>query len=364
MTPPRRDPLDDARRRLDEAAGTLGDIRRLIGAPESEPVQSSAVSESVRREALDAARDNLKLMAADLEASRAKSQTLLEDVGRLRAELALRPTKEDFEKARVAGGSEAARRADELSRQVSALQERSTLLGAERVRLETMCRKAESNAENSEIARRSLEEILRRDLRAAHAALDRAASESGTRDAKAVSDIEDMRKRLDNALTRLNSEDRENRVLKQSSAENASYKTDYESAQAVITSLRRELAKQREEALGRENALEQHGHELERRLSESLSPQGSALFAEIGQLRKELAARPTVQDLHEARTTEQAMRRELGLLKQMMIDSSALKKDVEASQGLIASLRAELALRPLTEELKTAQDAQDRIRSC
>ncbi len=207
MTPPRRDPLEEARRRLNEAAGALDGMRRLTGAPAAPEAPAGSASEGVRREALAAAREDLRRMAADLEAARARAATLLEEMGRLRGELAARPTARELEEARAASESDAVRRAAELAAQVVGLKERLALLSAEHVRLETLRRKAEASGADSEASRRSLEETLRRDLRATHASLDRAAAESGTREAKAVTEIEEMRKRLDQALNRLHRED-------------------------------------------------------------------------------------------------------------------------------------------------------------
>lgn len=267
MIPPRRGSLDDARRILDEAAGALESIRDItenvdaaFGAPRR-MAASTAASENVKREALDSARGELKRMAADLEASRSHAVALTEEIRRLREELAARPTEESLEEARAAGDSLATHRAAELRQQVVVLQERVSLLSAEHVRLEMLRRKAEAFGANSEAARVSLEETLRRDLRAAHAALDRAASESGTRDAKAVSEIEMMRKRLDQALGRLH---RDDLARKEADAGAYAIKKDFEEAQAVIASLRRDLAEERTAALARERALEQKLHEQKR----------------------------------------------------------------------------------------------------
>lgn len=273
MTPPRRDPLDDARRRLDEAAGALDDIRRLTGAvpmPGAPAVSASeAASQRVKSEALESARGDLRRMAADLEAAQGRGSVLLEEIRRLRAELAARPTAQELMEAHAAGESDAGRRAVELGKQVVVLQERVSLLSAEHIRLETLRRKAESFGADTVASRRALEETLRRDLLSAHAALDRAAAESGVRDAKAVTEIGEMRKRLDQALNRLH---REDLARKQASAEDTTFKIDFEAAEAVIASLRRELSDQRADALGRERALELRVHELEQGLSEMLSP--------------------------------------------------------------------------------------------
>lgn len=298
MTPPRRDSLDSARRRLDEAAGALDDLRRLTGVAPAPDAPGASASERVRSEALASARDELRRAAGELEAARARGVELLSEVGRLREELAARPTVRDLEEARLSSDSEAARRAAELAGQVSGLKERVSLLSAEHVRLETLRRKAETSGADAVAARKTLEETLRRDLLAAHGALDRAAAESGIRDAKAVTEIGEMRKRLDLALNRLH---REDLARKQASAEEpqlkddleaahavivalrrelselragvgAAFKGEFEAAQAVITSLRAELSEHRAASLNRERALEVRVHELERGLSEAQSP--------------------------------------------------------------------------------------------
>jgi signal transduction histidine kinase len=297
VTPPRRDSLDAARRRLDEAAGALDGMRLLTGAAPASDAPGASTSERVRSEALAAVRDELRRVAGELEAARARGAELLAEVGRLREELAARPTLLDLEEARLSSDSDAARRASELAGQVVGLKERVSLLSAEHVRLETLRRKAETSAADAVASRKTLEETLRRDLLAAHAALDRAAAESGIRDAKAVTEIGEMRKRLDQALNRLH---REDLARKQASAEEpqlkddleaaqaviaalrrdlselragagASFKGEFEAAQAVISSLRAEASEHRAAALGRERALELRVHELERGLSEAQS---------------------------------------------------------------------------------------------
>ncbi|MBI4060245.1 MAG: hypothetical protein HY403_02325 [Elusimicrobia bacterium] len=201
MTAPRRDLLAQARRALDEAAGALVGMRRLAGA--AEPSEAPAASWSAGRSAVAAAREEARRLAAELENARAQGGALLSEIARLRAELEARPTAERLLEARAAGESDAARRAAESAREVVALRERVALLSAERVRLETLRSRAESFGAESESSRRLLEETLRRDLRAAHAALDRAAAEAGTRDARAIGEIQEMRARLDQALGRL-----------------------------------------------------------------------------------------------------------------------------------------------------------------
>jgi len=408
LIPPRRDSLDDARRRLDEAAGAIDDMRRLTGTGESAGAPAVSASERVRSDALAAARDALRRTATDLEAARAQGALLLVEVGRLREELAARPTASALAEALVEGESDAARRAAELGKQVAVLQERVTLLSAEHVRLETLRRKAESFGANSEAARRSLEETLRRDLLAAHASLDRAAAESGIRDAKAITEITEMRKRLDAALSRLQHDERENLVLKQANAEKSVSNLDFEAAQAVIAALRRELSEQRADALGRENALGLRVHELERRLTEALTPQGTALLEEVGRLREELASRPTGGAHKEALAAVETMRRDLlaahaaraaldreaaesgareaneaveiaelrkrldsvlarlhleeSALKQASAAGSALRDELEGAQGVIASLRQESAQRraeALVRERALAQAAAE-----
>jgi len=269
LTPPRRDPLEEARRRLDAAAGALDDLRRFSGAGETPAAPLVPASEGVRREALAFAREELRRLSAELEASRAQGAALLEELGRLRSELAERPTARDLEEARAEGAADSGRRAAELARQVVGLKERVSLLSAEHVRLETLRRKAEAAGSDAEASRRSMEQALRRDLLAAHAELDRAAAESGTREAKAVSEVDALRKRLDQALGRIHRDELERRQALEAVP---SLRADFEAASAVIASLRRELSEQRAAALARERALELSAHELERKLHEALSP--------------------------------------------------------------------------------------------
>lgn len=379
MTPPRRDPLEAARRSLDEAAGALDGLRRLTGAGEAPGAPLVPTVENVRRKALEEARDDLRRMSEELEAVSSQGSELQEEVGRLREELAARPTVREVEDARAAGHSDSVRRAAELALQVVGLKERVTLLSAEHVRLESLRRRAEAAVADSETSRRLMEDTLRRDLLAANAALDRAAADSGVRDAKALSDIEALRKRLDQALDRLQRDVREGMIRKQKSEEDVSAKGDLEAAQAVIASLRREMAQQRADAAGRESALERRTHELEQRLSQALSPRDAALFEELERLRVEMAARPTAPELAEARAEVAKLRMDLRIARvtsdrttaesgaraaktaaeieelrkrleregaarrQASADASSLKNEITAVQGVIASLRLELS---------------------
>jgi signal transduction histidine kinase len=293
LTPPRRDSLEEARRKLDEAAGALDEMRRFTGGPVDAGAPIVSASEGVKREALAAARDDLRRLSADLETERARGAALIAEVGRLREELAARPTAVELTNARAASESEANRRAAELAHQIIGLKERVALLSAEHVRLEALRRKAEAFGADSEASRRSLGEALRRDLRAAHAALDRAAADAGTRDAKAVTEIEEMRKRLDHALNRLQLEEREKVARKQTHVEIPSVRDDLEASLAVIAALRRELSEQRADALRRENALELRAHGLERRLisadASSFKGDFDAAQIVIASLRRELS---------------------------------------------------------------------------
>lgn len=325
MSPSRRDPLEDARRRLDEAAGALDGMRRIVGEG-GEPVDPVAsVSESVRREALAAARDDLRRIAGDLEAERARTTALHTELGRLRAELADRPTELRLEEARTAAALDANSRAEELARQVVVLQERVSLLNAEHVRLETLRRKAENFGANADASRKSLEDTLRRDLRAAHGALDRAAAEAGAREAKAVSEVEDMRKRLDTALHRIH---REETARKQELAEAPALRADYEAAQAVIAALRKELSETRAEVMSREAA-------------EGLRGDFDAAEAVIASLRKELSVVRAA-----AVTRERELEKRVTELQSPVIPPAGLEEDGGAALPEIEYPSIEYALEP------------------
>ena len=89
---------------------------------------------------------------------------------------------------------------------------RLSMQQAEFVRLNSLRRKAEEAVSQSELTRRDVEEALRRDLRSGHSALDRAAAEAGSREARAQSDILGLTRRLEAALTRAEQLSREQQL--------------------------------------------------------------------------------------------------------------------------------------------------------
>lgn len=260
-----------ARHGLDEAAAFLESFRREAGvesAPETAAARGAA--ETSLRAALEAARARLEELARDLEAERERARPLREEAERLRRELAARPEPGAAETARAEAEERARRVRAELEARCASLEERLTLAGAERVRVESLRRKAEQGAAEAEGARRSIEDALRRELRTAHAALDRAAAEAGAREAKAKGEIDPLRARLESALLRLEQLERERRAeTAQAKAAVAAAALEARQseeavgrAQAVTASLRRDLEAARTQAADKEQLLRERIREL------------------------------------------------------------------------------------------------------
>lgn len=197
-----------ARQRLDEAAGFLDAYRLEAGVEPVPPVTEVArgAAESSLRAALDAARERIEKLSAQVAAAAAVAVELeaaRAEAARLARELSARPQPGATEAARAAAEESARKARQGLEARCASLEERLTLMGAERVRVEALRRKAEQAAAEAEAGRRAMEDALRRELRVAHAAIDRAAAETGTREAAAAA----LRRELE--TLRLFSEERE-----------------------------------------------------------------------------------------------------------------------------------------------------------
>lgn len=236
-----RRPVDDARRRLESASSALSEFRRLSGAPDPNEAGDAAAATGLRA-ALEQARAALEERSRDLELSRARVADLERALDAARAAAPVPDSPTALDRARRA--EEEARHAREsAAEELGGLKGRLSLQQAELVRLEALRRKAEEASHQAEQSRRSVEETLRRELRSAHAALDRSASEAGGREARAQSDAQSLQRRLDAALARLEQVQREQRVDRENRrAERERLAAALQRAAAVNASLRRELA--------------------------------------------------------------------------------------------------------------------------
>jgi len=256
VSEPRR-PVDDARRSLDAAARSLAALRRLGAAPEEAGARASAESaESAAglRAALEQSRRALSERARELEEVKAR----VRELERERTELIARAAP-----ASEPGAEERARRAEAETRRVreaaasesAGLAGRVSLLQAEMVRLESLRRKAEEAAQNSERSRRGVEETLRRELREAHAALDRGAVDLGAREARAAAALQASQRRLEAALGRIQHLERQRRVeTEKVRGERERLATALQRAAAAQAALRRDLLEARGEAPAPESA--------------------------------------------------------------------------------------------------------------
>lgn len=253
--------FEDARRSLEGASQALDAMRRESGA-EASPEGEQAAAAGLRA-ALDAARRALEEKSRALESA----QVRVRELERERDELSrrageARPDPAAEERARRAE-AEALKAKQAAAAEAAALGGRLTLQGAEMVRLDSLRRKAEEAVAQAELTRRQVEESLRREIRSAHAALDRAATEAGAREARVQGDLQGLQRRLDAALTRTDQLSREQRVERERwRVERERLAATLQRASAVHASLRKEIAELRG---GADATVE----ELSRRLSSS-----------------------------------------------------------------------------------------------
>ncbi len=236
--------FDDARGRFEDAAQALNALRREAGEPET-PEGEQAAAAGLRA-ALEAARRALE----DQSRARAAAEARVRELERERDELlrsaaTAKPDPAAAEKAQKAE-SELLALKRQTAAEGAALNGRLSLQQAEMVRLDSLRRKAEESVQQAELTRRQVEESLRREIRSAHAALDRAAAEAGAREARVQTDIQGLQRRLDAALTRTEQLSREQRVERERwRGERERLASTLQRASAVHASLRREIAELR-----------------------------------------------------------------------------------------------------------------------
>jgi signal transduction histidine kinase len=246
-------PLDDARRRLEDASRGLEALRRASGAEPRSPAEGAEEAAGLRA-ALEQSRRALEDRSRELESAKAR----VRELERERAEAPPRAPSAD------PALEERARRAEEellraraaFTQENAGLSGRASLLQAEMVRLESLRRKAEEAAQNAETSRHGVEETLRRELRDAHAAVDRAAVEAGAREARAQAEVQAVQRRLEAALNRLQQLERDRRVEHEKlRAERERLAAALQRAAAAHAALRREVLETREAGDSREAAL-------------------------------------------------------------------------------------------------------------
>lgn len=279
-----------ARHGLDEAAASLDAFRSEAGLQPPEPAETSAArgaAEASLRAALEAARERLERLSSELAAAREEGRTAREEAQALRRELESRPAPGAQESARAEAEQRAREERAELEKRCAALEERLALMAAERVRVDALRRKAEQAQAESEAARRAVEDALRRELRAAHAALDRAAAESGATAARARLANDPLRTRLEGALLRLEQLERERGVetaaakatVAAATEEARHFEAEAGRAQAVNASLRKELEKLKVLAAEREATLRGRVEALEKALGSARAEGAQPLLA-------------------------------------------------------------------------------------
>jgi signal transduction histidine kinase len=258
-------PIDEARRRLGQAANRLAELRRLGGAAPEE-IETESEATTGLRAALEQSRRALEDRSRELESAKSR----VRELERERAEWLARavPPQPDAEE-RARRAEEETRRAKEAAAAENAgLSGRVSLLQAEIVRLEALRRKAEEAVQNAERSRHGVEETVRRELREAHSAVDRAAIEAGAREARAQAEAQAFQRRLDAALTRLEQVERERRVESDKArVERERLASSLHRAAAAHAALRRELLEVREGADARERELTARLQSSERALA-------------------------------------------------------------------------------------------------
>jgi signal transduction histidine kinase len=246
MRAQRPSPADEARRTLDAAAAALSRFTAGLGlpAPEAVTLASERPAEAARleferrraEEALAKVRALTEQLAAEkLRANEASRNAALEAHARDRAIEATRSLTAALEEsgkrerqarleladartqAHARPSEEAAaapdERAAQLQARLSSAEGRLALMRAEIVRVETLRAKADDAVAAAEASKRAIESALRHDLRAANAALDRAAAEGGALEGKGRLEINALREQLAQAERR--AEQRERAFLTQ-----------------------------------------------------------------------------------------------------------------------------------------------------
>lgn len=351
---------DEARHSIEAASRALSGLRRESGSEEEVPHGDAAAAAGLRA-ALDAARRALEQKAGELEAAKLRVRELERERGELiaRSESA-RPDPALAERLQRAE-AEAMKVKQAAAAEAAALNGRMSIQQAEMVRLNSLRRKAEQAAEQSEMTRREVEEALRLDLRKAHAALDRASVEAGAREARAQSDIQGLTRRLEAALSRteqLSSE--QNAERERWRAERIRLTATLQRSAAVHAALRRELGEMTVGPDARLDKATRRLAEAEQEMSKALAAheaRAEDLSRKLGEAEEELRK---ARAAHEARVQE--LTRQLDEVQAAV--SSPLPLGAESAAALIARLRpAAVAAYERLRELSAIVPLSDAERS-
>ena len=263
----------EAAHALEEAAALRAHAAALEG--ESAAARDALEEAAARaRRVEDRAREGEAAWAARLETARAEARReLAEEKSRaasLQSELeaacgeaatlaARAAERREAAESREATRADARSDVDALQRRAAEASGRVSLLEAECVRLEKLRHAADQATAEAEAQGRDVAEVLRREVRALHAALDRAAVDAGAGEAKTRAEADALRARLEAAASRLQALERERRLEQARGAgDYAATQTELLRAQAVAATLRLELngvrtaAERQEESLRRE----------------------------------------------------------------------------------------------------------------
>lgn len=383
-------PPSRGRERLDAAGESLARMRQEAGLPASDDAAAGRrAMGSALEAALQAARERLKELTAELDVARARAESVEEENRRLLSELEARPSAEALESARELAREEERRQRAELETRVRILVERLTLHQAELVRLESLRRKAELAVSDGEKSRRAVEEALRRELRQAHAALDSASAAAGAREGQVRADIEGMHARLDAATKRLQEVEKERRRLaaradeearllrtqpglKDLAVELVSERQRADDAAASAGGLREELeALRRERAdLGlRTQSLEERLTSLQAELSRAEAGRREAAAqaaASEGRLRAEIEAQTREKKKHDAhggdsaRHLDEAVReRDTLAARVKSLEERGARLEADARRAEIQRGGAEAAL---DDAIKARRDVEASLR--
>ena len=371
-----RQALEAAEAARETAEAALEAAEAALEAAEAARETAEARARGVEREALSTARAESSRELAVTKAQAAALEAELEaargTAAALEAEArALREAAEN----RASSRADSRSNADVAQQRASAAASRVTLLEAECVRLQSMRRSAEQAAADSEAQGRAVAEALRKELRSAHAALDRAAVEAGGAEARIKAEVEPLLKRLEAAMARVQALEREKRLeTARGTGESSAISTELLRAQAVSASLRQEMSAVRaeEDALRRqvaaaqaalERTVAERPAELERALAEARTAEAQQAAVQMRLHGAEAAASALRQELSGARAAEDALRRQAAdsqaALERAVADRPATLEralaDAQAAQAQHAALQMEL----ISAQTVTASLRQD-----
>lgn len=348
-----------SRRFLADAAALLEQFRREAGVSGASPAIPVGPAEAGLRAALEAAEAKRRTLEDELAQARRDAAAADEENRLLSAAV-------ERDAAHAADAAALRARAAETESRANALKERVVLLEADGVRLESLRRKAERAAAEAEAQSRAVEEALRRELRTAHDALDRAASEAGSFEARWK---EEKRVLLARAA------EFERRLI---AGETSGLRSEIQKTQSAAETLGHELVTSRAEAEQAQRALLERLSDVEKSLAAAQGAGESALHDRLREsqaaaesLRRELAASRAegeraqndllarLADLEKSVAqapdwVDSAMREDL---RRAQVEAEALRQQLAAERA--AGEERELALRREAASVRAAAAARE-----